>query len=89
VLEDLPEEVRKEVQIVFVTDVRQVLALALEPIGETADARSSSGSESETVRTGEAPALEPVAPPKAARRPRPSPRPRPIAEIVPNPARLH
>jgi len=87
VLEDLPEEVRNEVKIEFVTDVRQVLELALEPKARPS-VQADSASGKEPVK--QASAKEAISPPdKPAKRPRPAQPPRPIADIVPGTTRLH
>ena len=74
VMEDLPDEVRNDIKFEFVTDVRQVLELALEPrtvIQVEGPGNSSEGKES--VET-----LVPI------KKPRQSPR-----TITPNPTQLH
>lgn len=74
VLEDIPEEVRKEVRFEFVSDVRQVLSLALEPLPEDDQPETR---------------LEPKPATKPARKPRATPAPRPVADILPNNTRMH
>ncbi len=86
VLEDLPEEVRKEVRIEFVTDVRQVLDMALEPA--MAAEAVKSGSESDPSRTPTRSEEHPSGA-KPPRRSRPASAPRPIADVVPPAARIH
>ena len=72
----------------YITDVRQVLEIALEPRhDQAAQPESGSGAEPEKSRTmtEEARPLND----KPAKRPRPSQPPRPIADIVPGTTRLH
>jgi len=71
-MEDLPEEIRKEMAFAFVDDVRQVLDLALEPKAQAKQARVGG----EGDRDEKAPEVTPRKPRRA---------PHPIAEIVPPP----
>ncbi len=73
VLEDLPEEVRKEMRFEFVDDIDRVLELALEP-------KAQAAAVSEEQKREKA---------AAAKKPRRAPAPAPIAEIVPNPPAMH
>ena len=77
VLEDLPEEVRSEIAFHFVSDVRQVLELALEPAVSGAGAVGSDGSK----QAGTPKIAEP-------KKPRRTPPP-PITDVVPTPPTLH
>src|SRR5579871_4057245 len=78
VLEDLPEEVRNELEFHYVQDVGEVLALALEP-AETQPLLPLEEKERSEEGTGS----------KPARRQRPAPAIRPIPEVVPTPPNLH
>ena len=78
VMEDLPEEVGKDVEFHYVQDVGEVLALALEP-AETQPLLPLEEKERSEEGTGS----------KPARRQRPAPAIRPIPEVVPTPPNLH
>jgi ATP-dependent Lon protease len=69
VMEDLPDEVRESMKIIFVQDLKQVLDLALEPGVSTAEAASPGNT-------------TPVSTP---RKPRRDTAPRPVTEIQPSP----
>ena len=77
VMEDLPEEVRSEIAFHFVSDVRQVLELALEPAASSAGAVGSDGSK----QAGTPKLAEP-------KKPRRTTVP-PITDVVPTPPNLH
>jgi ATP-dependent Lon protease len=80
ILEDLPDEVRENMRFEFVTDVSQVLELALESQAE------SQIRESETVNDsggGQAASRS------GAKKPRQTPKAQPLPGVVPNPSAIH
>lgn len=80
VMEDLPDEVRKDVRFEFVSDVRDVLELALEPaVKVEVELKSDSSS-----GPGKTDSSKP-----SSRKPSPVRAPKTISEIVPNTSRLH
>lgn len=82
VLEDIPEEIRKEMKIHFASDVKQVLERTLEPkAGARKSAAANSGGNA--ARTSEASKR------KKANEPMPLPTVPPKTDIVPNPNALH
>lgn len=78
IMEDLPEEARENMRFEFVTDVSQVLELALEPVTESSIAKTEG-----TNATGT------PAPKPNSKKPRQAPKTQPVPGVVPNPSAIH
>ena len=80
IMEDLPDEVRENMRFEFVTDVSQVLDLALEAPADSQAKETAQANDTGSSQTAAR---------SSAKKPRQTPKAQPLPGVVPNPSAIH